>query len=293
MDWQVLNVNEVLIEVKRDDGKSFFIDNMLWKITSDGLEGFDYLSPSVSTEANVFDDGSRYVGSRVEQIDRTIKCRFNDSLENKALQREFIRNFFNHKHKYQVIVDYMGQKKYCEGVLLKLSLPTENIYRPLELQFTILCYQPYMLSYDNFAKNIADVIGGLEFDFEITNDGLDFGEYSFSREVTIDNKGDVDTNLMFVLKAKGNVTNPKVVKGDKFVRLIDKLVVGDEVVFDLISKPVKITKNGQNVIGKTDRFSSFSQMKMNVGENVIKYDADDGYNNLDVFVYYNERYYGI
>lgn len=286
-------MNAVTVEVIRDDGRCFLIDNKSWKIKSDGLEGFDFVEPEVTSEPNAYGDGSRLVASRVNDKDRTVSAVYKGSLSEKANQREVVRSFFNHKRSYKLVVEYMGMKKACEGYLYHFSLPTANIHRNLELTFTLLCTQPYMLSYDDFAKNIAQVDGGLEFDFEIPEEGTDFGHYTFNQTVIIENDGDVGTDMKVVLRATGPVTNPKLIKDDKFVRIIDTMKSGDEITIDLISKPCKITKNGVNIIGKTDRMSSFSKMAIDVGMNKISYNADDGYNNLEVYLYYNERYLGL
>lgn len=288
-----MDYSKVSVTVRRSDGKEFNIDNTNWRILSDGLDGFDYVDQSIVTEANAFGDGSRVMSVRTPEIDRTVTCVYNGSLENKAHQRQTVRKFFNRAYDYDIILEYMGEKKYCEGKLYSLTLPTENIYEFMTLTFTILSVQPYLLSYDDFGKNIAMISGGLEFNFEIPEDGIEFGTYSFAKEVQIDNEGDVDTYCKAIFTAKGSVTNPKLIKDDKYVRIIDTMVSGDEIVIDLVSKPVSITKNGVNIIGKTDRTSSFNGMVLSVGSNTIAYDADNGDNMLDVTIYYNERFTGI
>lgn len=290
----IMDYEKVQIEVIRNDGREFFIDNITWKIHSDGLEGFDFIGPSVVTETNAFGDGSMTQGVTITEKDRTIKCRYRGELNEKARQRELVRSFFNPRYTFKVIVEYMGEKKYCEGTLYAMSCPTANIYQDLELQFTILSSEiPFLLSYDDFNKNIAAFTGGLEFNFEIPETGIDFGEYSFAKEITINNQGDVETYCKAIFTAKGDVTNPVLKKDDKFIRIIDTMEAGDVIEMDLVSKPVHITKNGVNIIGKTDRQSSFNEMVFNVGQNVISYDADNGDNLLEVVLIYNERYLGI
>ena len=288
-----MDYSKVNVEVRRSDGQSFFIDNETWKITNDGLDGFDFITPSVTTEANAFGDGSRLMAVRMPEKDRSVKAVYRGTLAEKAHQRQIVRQFFSHLYQYQVIVEYMGEKKYCEGVLYEMSCPTENIYQSLELQFTILSVQPYLLSYDDYNKNIAAFSGGLEFNFEIPEEGVDFGEYTFAKEITINNRGDVPTYCKAIFTALGDVTNPMLKKDDKFIKILDTMEAGDVIEMDLVSKPVKITKNGVNIIGKTDRQSSFNEMVFNVGQNVISYDADNGDNLLEVVLLYNERYTGI
>lgn len=288
-----MDISKVQINVVRSDGKEFLIDNQSWKITSDGLDGFDFITPTISTEANAFGDGSVVQSIHIGEKDRTVKCRYQGTLQEKASQRQFVRNFLNPKYTYKVVVDYMEEKKYCEGSLYTMSCPTENIYKDLTLQFTILSTQPYLLSYDDFNKNIASVEGGLEFNFEIPEEGVEFGTYSFAKEIEIDNQGDVETYCKAIFTAKGTVINPMLKKDDVYIKIIDTMNAGDVIEMDLVSKPVHITKNGKNIIGKTDRSSSFNEMLFSVGQNVISFDADNGDNLLDVVILYNERFLGM
>ena len=268
-----MDISKVQINVVRSDGKEFLIDNQSWKITSDGLDGFDFITPTITTEANAFGDGSVVQSIHIGEKDRTVKCRYQGTLLEKAVQRQFVRNFLNPKYTFKVIVDYMEEKKYCKGNLYTMSCPTENIYKDLTLQFTILSTQPYLLSYDDFNKNIASVEG--------------------AKEIEIDNQGDVETYCKAIFTAKGTVINPMLKKDDVYIKIIDTMNAGDVIEMDLVSKPVHITKNGQNIIGKTDRSSSFNEMLFSVGRNVISFDADNGDNLLDVVILYNERFLGM
>ena len=121
----------------------------------------------------------------------------------------------------------MGEKKYCRGRLYAYSLPTVNIYKDLELNFTILCTQPLLLSYDDFARNIAEIGEGLAFNFEIPETGVNFGTFTFAREIYIDNQGDTETYCRAVIEAFGDVTNPKLFNKDKYIRVLDTLHNGD------------------------------------------------------------------
>ena len=112
--------------------------------------------------------------------ERSVKAIFKGSLEEKREEREKLRRFFQYSHVFDVIVEYMGEKKYCSRRLYAYSLPTVNIYKDLELNFTILCTQPLLLSFDDFARNIAEIGEGLAFNFEIPETGVNFGTFTFA-----------------------------------------------------------------------------------------------------------------
>ncbi len=96
-----------------------------------------------------------------------------------------------------------------------------------------------------------------------------------------------------VIEAFGEVTNPKLFNKDKYIRVLDTLHNGDVLEIDLVSEPISIKKNGVNCIGKVDRTSSFNDMTIQLGDNIIGYTADNGDTNLACTVYYNERYLGL
>ena len=102
-----------------------------------------------------------------------------------------------------------------------------------------------------------------------------------------------ETYAKIVITASGNVTNPVIKKDDKFIKIIDTLAQGDVVIIDLTGRKPIVEKNGTNIIGRTDKQSSFKDMAFAIGSNTISFDADYGSNLMDVTIYYNQRYGGM
>ena len=282
----------VTVKFIRDDGKEFLIDNVTWKIPSDGLVGFDSVPHEIKTQANAQMDGSKLQSKRVAEKDRTVKAVLVNRNLNSTM-REIVQRFFGVKRDFKVYVNYNGNEKYCEGSLYAFSMPTENIYGFITMEVTILSPQPYLLSVDEFGKNIGGLEGGLEFDFEIPEEGIEFDRFAFAQEVDISNDGDVDTFMRAVMIAKGEVVNPTLKKGDYFIRILDTMQDGDVIEIDFVKTPPTVKKNGVNIIGKTTRDSNFKDMVLSIGTNTIGYEADTGDTALDVYIYYNKRYGGM
>lgn len=284
---------DVKVRIVREDGQEFILDNTLWMIPSDGLDGWDYVTNTISYEEKAFGDGGILSSERVGIQDRTIKAYMNNK-NLLSIIRDSCISFFGVKHTFKVYLTYQGRTRWCEGNLYKFSLPNKNIYRKLELQFTIRCMQPYLLSVDEFGEDIASVIPKFGFPFiSRVGKGFIFSHYKFADEVELSNTGDVETYPKIVLLAKGEVKNPIVFKDDKFIKIIDTLQKDDVIIIDLTSTPATVKKNGVNIIGKTSRDSSFYDLKFDIGTNTIKFDADEGTNLLGVTIYYNQRYVGI
>lgn len=283
----------VTCRVVRDDGKEFLIDDVTWRIPSDGLEGWDYVTPDVQTESNVFGDGSYVTSERISERDRTVTAMLTNRNLNEIM-RDVVRTFFGVKRTFKVYLTYQGVTRWCEGKLIAYSLPTANVYDFLKLTFTILCPQPYLMSVDEFAQNIGEVIPLFTFPYISPVDtGFAFGEYKFAKEVSFENEGDVETYMRIVMVANGDVTNPKIEKDGYFIKILDTMVQGDVIEIDLVSKPPTVKKNGVNIIGRTDRNSSFENMKLQIGSNTVSYTADVGENVLDVTIYRNLLYGGM
>ena len=284
---------EVKVKIIRDDGKEFVIDHSIWGIPSDGLIGFDSVTNEVYTENMASGDGSRKTGARIAEKDRTIKAR----LMNRALneiQRHVVISFFNPKYSFKVYVTYQGRTRWCDGEQIGFSCPTANIYKPLEITWTILSTMPYLKSVDNYGENIAELIPMFGFPFRsLEGIGFGVGVYKFAKNVLIDNAGDVETFFQCSITATGDVKNPKIVKDNKYVRIIDELVEGDVYVIDFVARPPTVKKNGINAIGKIDRTSSLTGMSLEVGGARFGFDADTGSDNMRVEIYRYERFLGI
>lgn len=277
----------------RDDGKEFLIDDETWKIPSDGLEGWDYITPEVNTIPNAFADGSTLSSERVTEQDRTVTA----VLQNKNLNsvmRQVVRSFFGVKRTFRVYLTYPDTTKWCEGKIIAFQMPTENIHKKLQFTFTILSPQPYLLSVEEFGRNIAETTPRFGFPYvSLLNRGFIFSVFNFAKEVELSNDGDVETYARIVMIARGDVTNPEIKNGDYYIKILDTMKNSDVIEIDLVNSPPTVTKNGANIIGRTSRDSSFENMKFIVGTNKVSFDADIGSNVLDVYIYYNKRYGGM
>lgn len=284
----------VKIRIIRSDNKEFNIDGTDWKIPSDGLEGFGSFENDITTVDNAVGDGGIVTSDRIAPKDRTIVAKSVNRHLNDVLRHE-ANSFFNTKMNYKVYLTYMGLTRWAEGKIYKYNLPTGNIYRSLTLTVTFLFSNPYLKSYEDFGKDIASITGMIAFPYlcSVTQDtpnGITGGVYNFARQVILENDGDVETYCRAVFVAKGVVTNPKLIIGNSYVRVIDVMEEGDTIEIDFVKNPPTVKKNGINIIGKCDRTSSFDTMVIGIGDTEIQFDADDGTNLLQVSIYYNKLY---
>lgn len=295
----------VRLRIVRSDGKELDIDNERWMMQSDALENWAELPHSVSTQENAQYDGGIVTNNRIEVVDRSVTAEIRNPSENAKARAEAI-SFFNPKHTFAAHLTYMGRTRWCEGVQYAFKCDAGNIYQPCSFTWTLLSPMPFLLSEDNFGQDIALVTPRFGFPYMSTVDrqgsaqrfphqkGFQCGTYNYGRSVNINNDGDVETFPRVEIVAKGDVSNPMIVKdGTTFVRVVTDMVQGDTLTIDLENRPPKVLLNGKNATNLVDRASSFSGMGFDMGLNSFSYDADIGENVMSVSLYYYKRYLGI
>lgn len=123
-----------------------------------------------------------------------------------------------------------------------------------------------------------------------------FGVRQPSLIIDIYNRGDVPTGMKIVFKAQGTVTCPRLVnvQTQEFFKVNKTLSAGETV-------EVNTNIGSKKIIGKVDtsneetnyfkyRDLDSTWLQLNVGDNILRYDADSGIDNLEVYVYFSNKY---
>lgn len=292
----------VRARVVRDDGQEMSFGDNEWRIPNDGLENWATLPLSVSSTEIPSYDGGIITSSRVSTQDRSITAVCRD--ENMDYYRALALQFFLPGHDYEVHLTYKGRTRWTKGKLIGFKANEGNIYKPVEIAFTILCPNPYLQSESNFGKDIAQVSPRFGFPFMSFlpvedgsvpgfNRGFIVSKYDFSQDVELSNDGDVASGIKAVIQAQDQVVNPRLDIGEGYIRIIHTMQHGDELTLDATSKPPVVELNGSNAMHMVDRDSSILNMMVDVGSTSIRYDADDGYQNMSVSVFFNKQYTGV
>lgn len=284
-----MDTKTVICKFVRDDKKEFIIDGSLWGITS--LDGIAVLDFDIFSEKKGVGYGERVTGKRVGSRDIVVKAKTKSSKINDVF-RDLAVSFFLPTHSYDLFLTYLGKERWISGEIEKFKCPSKNVYLPIEVQINMFCADPCWKSIDEFGKNIASETPMFSFPYiEDGVHGVNASISNFAQEVQLYNDGDVETYCTAVISAKGNVTNPSITVGGKFIRIKDTMEEGDIIVIDI--ENAKVYKNETNIITKVDRQSTFVGMQLAVGTNTISFDADNGSNLLDVYIYYNKLYMGV
>lgn len=160
---------------------------------------------------------------------------------------------------------------------------------------------PNPLFFDDFETTSAFVTTAPTFHFpmvlsqSLPDGGLTFGKRTASLIVNLVNEGSVPVGMKIVFKANGTVVNPSLINvntQEEFT--IDKTLVANE--------EIEITtnigeKSIKGKIGNNDYTNYFmyknvdsSWLQLEIGDNLFRYNAESGIDNLDVFIYFYNQY---
>ncbi len=282
-------MSKILINFLRSDGKSMAIDDTTLSLVD--ADGLDKPNIEVFSEKAAVGDGDMVTGQRVGSRDIEFTARALNPALNEILRRAW-GSFFVANRTYDVYVTRYGSNRYATGCYLTdFEIPTDNQYTPITLKISLICPEGYWLSVDSFGKNIAGVTERLGYPFiSLSGYGRIYGVYTYAGTVYLDNDGDAESYCKAVFTAQGDVTNPKLIAGDGFVRVLTTMTAGDVLIIDGKSKSV--TLNGANAATLVDRASSFDGIVFRLGTNSVGFTADVGSSALSVNIYYNKRYMG-
>jgi phage-related protein len=282
-------MSKMTLSIVRDDGKTMAVNGTLWDILA--AEGLDKPEISVFTQKAAVGDGDIVTGKRVRARSISLTIKTPNSSLNEVLRRA-ATSYFTPAHTFDLYVSRYGAQRYAPACEIEgFEIPTEKRAKPITAKIDLLCPEGYFLSVDDFAQNLAGIEPRAGYPFVSTADiGRIYGLYSFAETVDLTNDGDAEAYCKAVFVAKGDVTNPKLIAGSGYVRILGAMASGDTLIIDGRTKGV--TLNGANIATQIDKASSFDGITFAIGQNSVGFAADVGANLLDVYVYYNKRYMG-
>lgn len=291
-------IGDVKARIVRSDGKELTLGDGDWRIPKDGLENWANLPYNVYSSEIPASDGAIVTSKRVSSVDRTIKAEAKGKDPDEL--RAYAIWFFNPKFTFEVHLTYRGRTRWCQGEQIGFKASEGNIYQAPEITWTIICANPYLQSEGNYGKDIAEIKPMFGFPWRSAVKGSKnyhpnavVSIHSFAKSVPVSNDGDVPSSMNVLMRITGKVVNPSIRLGNGWVKLLSTFKQGDIIQLDCTKKPPKVTLNGNNIMHLVDRKSSILNLRIDVGESSLEYDADDGYQNMSVTVYWNKQYLGV
>ena len=165
---------------------------------------------------------------------------------------------------------------------------------------TFKCLNPFWLETSQHREDIAGWLPDWYFPTVILRDdptSMIYGHRETNVIVTVYNAGHVSTGMTIQFRALGELTNPQLfnVRTRELMKINYSMVAGDviTVTTDYGSKGVELFRSGvtSNIYRYMDVDSSF--MQLDIGDNVFRYGADTGLLNLEVTLFYDQKYLGV
>lgn len=124
--------------------------------------------------------------------------------------------------------------------------------------------------------------------------GIVFGLRQPSLIVGITNLGSVEVGMKIIFRAKGSLDSPSLinVNTQQYFQVNKTMVAGEEIEVNTIIGKKKIIGK---VNGITSNYFKYRDLKstwlqLAVGDNLFRYDAVESIDNLEVYVYFNNKY---
>lgn len=251
-------------------------------------------------------DGAKYQKTSLEirnfDIDFFIYINGRDKWWIEERRRELFR-VFNPKHN-PMRLDFRtkGEESYYLTANLEgtPSLPQgfENVnfnWQKGLLQFT--ANDPFIYASSSTLVDIASWIGAFEFPLEIVEEGIEMGYRAPSLIANVINDGDNETGMIIRFKALASLSNPSLININTYetFKLNVDMVGGDviEVSTYIGKKSVTLIRNNvrRNIFNTVDLMSIFLQLTP--GDNLFRYNADSGVDNLEVSMHFTKRFVGV
>jgi Phage tail protein len=251
-------------------------------------------------------DGASYQRTRLDVRDFNVPFFIYRTIEGyqwfEERRREAYRVFNPKKNPMRVDFTTKAGERYYINAELTASpdFPIEfensnNVWQKALLQFS--CHDPYVYKTDINVVQIATWVPSFEFSFEIPNEGVEMGYRSPSLIANVFNDGQESTGMMIKFKALGSLSTPSLVNVNTYeeFKLNMDLEGGDVVEVSTYKgkKYARLTRNNvtTSVFGKVDLSSTFLQLE--TGDNLFRYDAAEGLDNLDVSMYFTSKLLGV
>ncbi len=162
----------------------------------------------------------------------------------------------------------------------------------------LMCHNPFWKDKESTKEEAAIWRGEFEFPLEISMDTrIQMGFREPSLIVNLYNPGDISCGMEIRFKALATVVNPTLynVNTREYIKINKTLTVGEvlTVTTHFSNKRIESFKDGitTNAFNQIDLDSTFLQLEPK--DNLLRYDADDGLDNLEIDIYYKPEYLGV
>lgn len=267
------------------------------------VQGFDGLEADIVSSKNVYQDGISISKTILKDRILTLNCYLEiDTEQQRYILKRKLYNAFNPKFKGHMKIYTDAEQLRGASNLRVIQAPLfdddyETTNELVSFQIQLAMPLPYFEDINENRADFGNDIGNFFFDLELEEEGRELSVKNNSIVANIENLGDAETPLKVVFKAKSTVKNPSIynVYSKEYIKINKTMSEGEEITVttDIGNKRVESYLNGvtTNIFNDLDIHSSF--MWLDIGDNVIRYDAEEMIEQLEVYIYYTNYYLGV
>lgn len=279
-----------VLELDTTKTKEFVLKSADWGVVEGNHRSFQYVNQ----------DGVTITGTSTKTRSIEIIGWIVANTEIQMTQRKFILNsFVNPKKAIDLIYDEYFIR-FIPDTSVRYSVAYEE-NNELFCKFKINGMAPDPLFSDKEESEIpaANMIGMFHFPLVLCNDpnppgGVVFGYKQPSLIVNVKNLGAVSAGMSIEFRASGFVENPTIINiaTQEFFK-INKTMVADEVI--MINTSIGEKKMLGTLNNKTSNYFRYrdydsSWLQLAVGDNLLRYNADSGIENLELYIRFHNKY---
>ena len=258
------------------------------------LDGTGNLSNIITSFKAPDQDGSFFIGSTLDTREIVIEgIILADTPEQAIIYKKELLRLFTPKKAGMLAVNGLQIGCVVKDVVLSVS----SKQRVPNFLITLLCPSPFFEALYDLRVELAQWQNLFHFQLTIPNgEGIQLGARQPSQILTVINAGDVETGMEVVFSALNTVVNPELMNlgTNDYIRINTTMQAGQKihVYTGFAQKHVTsiLNSNHSNAFSLLDVGSTFLQLS--TGTNILRYDAVDGLEQLEVTLYYRPRFLG-
>lgn len=281
---------KIVCENQRGEQVTFGYSDPCWINSIDGL-GSDF---NVYTTKNSGQDGEDYNGS--DAAKRNIVITLDIKKINFLVQRNLLYSFFQK--------DSLGTLYYYEDdVAKKIGYYVEKVTPSgtdndmvRHLAISLICPDPKFYDLSEEITTLAMWEGLIEFDAEITEEPFELTQKVSTLIGNVYNESNVTEGLTIRFTATGDVTNPSLydVNRQLMMKINLSMHSGDVVTVTTAAGNKRVMLNSGGVITNINNLMAYPPVWLQAyqGDNLYRYNADSGIDNLSVDISHTQAYWG-
>lgn len=280
---------EEIIFTFQSNGKSLSIDEPEYDILDyEGLEATDY---ELKEQINI--NGVGATKKKTKLLPRPISLEFDyiGGEENKSRIRQELIGFFSPFRGGELTVSYLGVKRKIQYEVTGFFVNSKLLTEPLSCLLELSCMDPLFQDVIENGEQISTWVGGWSFPFTLPFQLKERGE----TRTNIINSGDVETPIHVEFHGPAKKPYIKNLTTGKIIQ-IEADLNSDQILYvdtTFGKNTVEIEENGtrtdvSQMISMESRF-----WRLEVGDNMVEYGAEDEIQDNNVVIRYSNRYLGV